>query len=163
MNETMMHIRLLLRSELMLARSNADRLMSQSKLLIVALGLILITVTMVNVGAYDLLAERYGNANAAFLIAGANAVLAVGLILAASRMQPGKEEEMVREIREFALAELSADAEGIKQDLNQVKDNVERIRTGLSGGGGGIASAASLAPIAGMVIGALKRRRNQNS
>jgi len=96
---------------------------------------------------------------AAFLVAAANGVLAIGLIYAGRERPPGPEEQMVQEIREMALTELSADVDAIKQDFTQLGADVERIRSGftaLTGGGGTGAGWASLGPIVGLLTELLK-------
>ena len=81
------------------------------KLYSIAFGLLLLTVVMVNIGAYQFLSQTHGNTVAAFLVAAANGVLAILLIYAGRQRPPGPEAEMVREIRDMALTELSADRE----------------------------------------------------
>jgi hypothetical protein len=115
---------------------------------------------MVNLGSFELLAERFGKGPAAFLVAGVNAALAVVLLLLAGRLRPGPEEQMVQDIRDLALAELSADAEAVRQGLDAVTSDLERIRTGigaLTGGAG--AGLGNLAPVVGLLVEALKRRK----
>ena len=162
MNETMMKLRILTRAEMTLARANARRVGLRSILFAVAIGLILLAVIMVNVGAYRLLAESYGPAQGAFIVAAVNAVLAVLVVIAANMQKPGAEENMVREIREMALAELSNDAEEVKQTFSSLAADVKRIQSGFSalGSGGGLMGGlGGLAPLLGMLIEALKRRK----
>ena len=156
-----MKLRILGRAEITLARINAQRTANRAKLYAIAIGLVLLAVVMVNVGAYQLLAEIYGNATAAFLVAVGNGVLAAVLVFAAAQFKPGPEEQMVREIREMALAELTADVDELKQEFTQLGADVKRIRSGFAAftGGGGIGAGwASLAPVVTMLIDALKRR-----
>jgi hypothetical protein len=161
MDELLMKLRILARAEITLARINSQRIANRIKLLSIAIGAVLLTVVMVNVGAYQLLAETYSNATAAFLVAAGNAALAIALVLAARQLQPGPEEQMVREIREMALAEVTADVDAIKQDFTEIGDNVKRIRTGFAGlsSGGGIGSWTGLASVVGMLVEALKRAK----
>ena len=161
MNETMMKLRILTRAEMTLARANARRVGLRSILFAVAIGLILLTVVMVNLGAYQLLSESYGSANGAFLVALVNGVLAVVLVVVARAQKPGAEESMVREIREMALAELSRDAEDVKQTFSDLSTDVKRIKSGFSalGSGGLSGGLTGLAPLLGMLIEALKRRK----
>ena len=162
MDETLMKLRILARTEMTIARIHGQRMANRFKLYSIAIGLLLLTVVMVNVGAYQFLSQTYGNSMAAFLVAAANGVLAIGLIYAGRERPPGPEEQMVQEIREMALTELSADVDAIKQDFTQLGADVERIRTGftaLTGGGGVSAGWASLGPIVGLLTELLKGRK----
>jgi ferritin-like protein len=99
---------------------------------------------------------------AALIVAFANAVLAVLVMLVAARIKPGPEEEMVKEIRELALTELSADADEIKQSFAQIGSDIERIRSGFSSVSGVLGSAqaglGSLSPVLGLLTGMLKNK-----
>ena len=69
---------------------------------------------------------------------------------------------MVHEIREMALAEVTADVDELKADFTQLGADVKRIKTGFSalGSGGGIgAGLAGLVPVIGMIIDAAKHLR----
>lgn len=162
MDETLLKIRVLTRAEMTLAKANARRIAVRSRLYAVALGMILLTVVMVNIAAYEYLSTVKGDAMAALLVALANALLSVLVIFVASRIRPGPEEEMVKEIRELALAELSADADGIKQNFAQISSDIERIRSGFSSVSGVLGSAhgglASLGPMLGMLTSMLKKK-----
>lgn len=161
-NDTIMKLRILARAEITLARINLQRTANRAKLYAIAIGLALLAVVMVNIGCYQLLAETYSNAVAAFLLAAGNGALAGVVLLAVGRLQPGPEEKMVHEIREMALAEVTADVEEIKADFTQLGADVKRIQTGFSalGSGGGIGTGlAGLVPVIGMIIDAAKHLR----
>jgi len=162
MDETLLKIRVLTRAEMTLAKANARRIAARSRLYAIAVGMILLTVIMINIAAYEYLSTLKGDAVAALLVALANGVLAVVVIFVASRIKPGPEEEMVKEIRELALSELSADADGIKQNFAQISSDLERIRSGFSSVSGVLGSAnsglGSLGPILGMLTSMLKKK-----
>jgi len=160
MNETMIKLRILMHAEYTLARVNLRRLVNKTILAVIAIGLLLLVVVMTNVGAYELLAESYGAAKGAFLVALGNAVLAVLTVLAGRQLKPGPEEKMVQEIRELTLAELSADAEGIRQSFASIAKDVKGIQSGFSTIGGGLgAGLTSLGPLIGLLVETLKNRR----
>lgn len=164
MHEIIMKLRILARAEITLARINAKRLANRAILYAIAIGLVLLAVVMINVGAYQLLAETYNNAIAAFLVAAGNGVLAALLLFAARQFQPGPEEQIVREIREMALAEVTADVDEIKADFARLGADVNRIRTGFSalGSGGSIGiGLISLAPVIATIIEAVKQRSKE--
>ena len=162
MDETLLKLRVLTRAEMTLAKANARRMAARSRLYAIALGMVLLTVVMINIAAYEYLTTLKGEAIAALLVALANGVLAVLVIFAASRIQAGPEEEMVKEIRELALSELSADAEGVKQSFAQISADVERIRSGFSSVSGlfgsGHSGLGSLGPLLGMLTSMLRKK-----
>ena len=157
MDELLLKLRILARAEITLAQIGAQRVANRIKLLSIAIGALLLTVVMINVGAYQLLAETYSQVAAAFLVAAGNGALAIAMVFAAGQFRPGPEEQMVREIREMALTELAADVGAIQQDFNELSADVKRIRTGfaaLGSGGGGVWSG--LTSILGMLVGAFR-------
>ena len=160
MNETMIKLRILMHAEYTLARVNLRRLVNKTMLAAIGIGLVLLAVVMTNVGAYELLAESQGAAKGAFLVAAGNAFLAALVVFAARQLKPGPEEEMVQEIRQLTLAELSADAEGIRQNFASIAKDVKGIQTGFSAIGGGLgAGLTSFGPLIGLLVDTLKSRR----
>ena len=98
MDETLLKLRVLTRAEMTLAKANARRVAARSKLYAVALGMILITVVMINFAAYEYLTLQMSNAASALVVAAVNAAVALLVIFVASRIKPGPEEEMVKGI-----------------------------------------------------------------
>jgi HAMP domain-containing protein len=161
MDETLMKIRILVKAETTLLKASARRAGMRGRLYAVAIGLILLTVIMVNLAAYQYLSETRSAAVAALIVAIVNAVLAVIVIVMAVRIEPGPEESMVREIRELALTELSADMNAVKEEFGQVKNDLEKVKNGVSSALGmfksGGAGIGSLAPILGLITSMLKK------
>jgi hypothetical protein len=162
MDETIMKLRILVRAETTLARLHARILARRLLLALLALGAALLTIGLINLGAYELLEARFGGGTGAFLLAGVNATLAGLLLAVASRHSPGPEEQMVVEIRELALTELSADAEAVRAGFNELSSDLERIRRAVSAltGRGGGPGLASLAPLVGLAVDTLKSRKS---
>ncbi len=162
MDDTLLKLRVLTRAEITLARANGRRIAARSRLYAIALGMVLLTVIMVNLAAYEYLSSLKGETVAALIVALTNAILAILVILVASRIKPGPEEEMVREIREMALTELSADVDDIKQSFAQIGSDIERIRSGFSSVSGVLGSAqaglGSLSPVLGLLTSMLKNK-----
>lgn len=162
MNETMLKLRIWARAEASLGKINARRTGQRLAMLGVSVGLTVLTVGMLNLGAYEYLAETHGKAEAAFMLAGGNALLAVLVALAAQRSSSRPEEAMVREIREMAMAELSADAEQLREEFRRVSQHVRRIENGLSAisnaSSSGVAMMATVGPVLEMIVHALKQR-----
>jgi hypothetical protein len=161
MDETLMKIRILIKAETTLLKASARRAGMRGRLYAVAIGLVLLTVVMVNLAAYQFLAETISPATAALIVGVVNAVLAVIVMVMATRIQPGPEEDMIKEIRELALTELSADMDVVKEEFNQVKNDLGKVKTGVSSALGmfksGGAGISSMAPILGLITSMLKK------
>lgn len=160
-NETILKLRIWARAETTLAKIGARRTGQRFTAIAIAVGLALLTVGMLNLGTFELLAETYGRAKGAYFLAAGNGLLAVLLVGAAQRNRPGPEEEMVVEIREMALAELQADAEEIKAEFNRLTGHVRRIEDAvstLSGSGSTLAKISTVAPVIELAVQALKHR-----
>ena len=162
MDETLLKLRVLTRAEMTLAKANARRVAARSRLYAVALGMILISVVMVNLAAYEYLTTLMSDAASALVVATVNAAVALLVIFVASRIKPGPEEEMVKEIRELALTELSVDADGIRKNFAKIGSDIERIRSGFSSVSTAMGSAqaglGSLSPVLGMLTSMLKKK-----
>ena len=161
MDETLLKLRILARAEMTLARANARRKGIKASLVIVALGLVLLTVILVNLAAYEHLSQTHSRDISAIILAAVNAVLAVIVLIVAGRQKPGPEEQMVEEIREMAMTELSADFEQVREGFSQVSDDVKKIKSGISTFTGAVGSAGSglggLAPVLSLLTHALKK------
>ena len=166
MEETLIKLRILAGAEMTLARIRARRLARHGAFYAIAVGMLLLALVMVNIGAYQLLTETYTESAAAFILAGGNALLAVLLIFGTYSVRPGPEEAMAREIRDMALNELAADADALKDDFSRLGADVKRIRTGfsiLSHGKSIGAGIAGLAPVISILMEMVKRRREKKA
>jgi len=162
MSDIVQKVRVLSRIEIALLKIHLRTLARQTLLCAVGLLLTLLAVAMVNVAIYLFLAGRLDRDVAALIVAALNAVLAVGLFLMAKNTRPGAEAAMVEEVRDLAVAGLRADAEAVARDLNQVKTDVERIRSGFSRGGS-LRSLMLLGPLIDVVSSSLKRSKIKDS
>ena len=163
MNTSAQKIRLLTRAEMALLRIHMRVAAKQSALYATAILLVLLSVLMLNVAAYFALNESFGKDVAALIVAAVNAVLAIILMLIASRTKPGPEAEMAQEIRDLAVAEINADVDRIRDGVNEVRADVQRIRSGFSGlvGGGSGFSLLQLGPLLDLLIGILRKAKNK--
>ena len=161
MDETLMKLRILAKAETTLLKASARRAAMRARLFAVAIGLVLLTVIMLNVAAYQYLLESMSAGQAALLVGAVNAVLAAVAVLAAMRIQPGPEEAMVRDIREMALAELSGDVDLAKDEFVRISGDLNRIRTNVSAALGifksGAPGAGSVGPLLGIITKMLKK------
>jgi len=163
MDNTLIKLKLLARTESTLLRLQAQRTGKQIVLLALAVGMVVLTVVMLNVGTFALLADSVGYANAGFIMAGANALLATVLVILALILKPGREEQMAREIREMVVHDISSDAEKVKEQVTKVSDGVREFQSGLSsfsaGIHGGLSSLASLGPLISSILDLIRRRK----
>ena len=161
MEETILKLRILAKAETTLMKANARRAAMRAQLFAMAIGLLLLAVVMVNVAGFEFLSETMSEGSAAATMALVNGALAVIVIFAATRIQPGPEEAMVQDIREMALAELSADADGVKEEFNRISTDLKSIRSGVSQALGflrpGSSAAGSLTPLLGLITSMLKK------
>jgi sugar phosphate permease len=123
-----------------------------------------LTVGMINMGIFELLAETYGRVKGAFYLAGANAAIAAILVLIAVLKKPGPEQAMVAEIRDMALDELHADADAIKAEYDRIADHVRQIEdtvSTLTGSGSTLSKVTALSPVVELAVEALKSRHDK--
>ncbi len=161
MDETLMKLRILASAEIKLAQLKAKRQVNRAILVAIAVGLLLLAVVMVNLGAYQLLTETYSESLSAFVIAAGNAVLAFLVAFAVCRFQAGSDEKMAQEIRDMALDEFTADVGQLKEGLGS---DVKRLRTGvsiLSRGSQIGAGLASIAPLIATIFEAVREHRKE--
>lgn len=164
MTDPIMKLQILARSEMALLRIQTRRNATRTVLLVVALVFVLLALGMLNFAGYQALAATQGPATAAMLVALADGVIAIIVVVISRGAGPNTEQEkMVRDIRDLAYNELGADFDEVKEKITQVTDDVRRIRSGLSGvtSGSYAGLANNLAPILGLLIGAIKKSRNK--
>ncbi len=162
MDDLVLKFRILLRAESAIRNSQIRLAVRQARLTAVGLVLALLALGMLNVSIYLALATRLGESTAALLLAVVNGVLALTLILIAGRMETGPEVEMAEEIRELAITELAADADQLKQEVQQVRSDVQGISDGfrrLLSGDLTRLGLPNLSPLVGVLASALKSRK----
>jgi phosphate/sulfate permease len=163
MTDPILKLQILARSEMALFRLQASRNATRTVLIIIALLFALLALAMLNFAGYQWLSETKSPAIAALLMAVVNGVLALIVVGVSRSAGPNEEQEkMVRDIRDLAYNELSADFDEVKAGITKVTDDVSRIRSGFSAFTGGSNNLANnLAPILSLLIGAIKKSRNK--
>jgi outer membrane murein-binding lipoprotein Lpp len=133
MSRVTRNLQLLWRSERVLAEARF-KLISRKMVMAVMAGIAgLFALGMFNMAGYFALEQSVGSPAAA-LIVGIVDVLVAGLLLAVAQgLQPGPEEDMVREVRDMAINEIGADVEDVQQKLVQLRDDVEAVRSNITG------------------------------
>ena len=161
MTAVMLKLRIWVHAETALLKINARRTSQRFTALAIALGLAILSVGMINIGIFELVAESYGRVKGAFYLAGGNGLLAAVVVVVAQRAKPGLEEEMVAEIREMALTELQSDADEVKAEFERIADRVRRIEnsvSALTGSGSSLSKLSTLGPVVELATHALKHR-----
>jgi hypothetical protein len=156
MSNPVLKLQILARAELTLAQIHARRAASRSALFSVAMVFLLLGLGMLTLAGYHALVPTLGAAWSAFVVALVDLVIGGAVLLAARRAGPKEsEEKLARELRDLAYAEISADIDEMKTELEQIASEVRRIRSGL---GTMIGSAsASLGPLVGLLTKMVKR------
>ncbi len=162
MDDLVLKFRILLRAEAAIRNSQIRLAVRQARLTAVGLVLALLALGMLNVSIYLALETRLGGSTAALLLAVVNGILALILILAAGRMKTGPEVDMAEEIRDLAVTEIAADADELKQELQQIRAEVTQISSGfrrLLGGDLSLLGLPNLSPLIGVLASSLKSRK----
>jgi hypothetical protein len=129
----MQKLRILARAELALARIKVQRTGFQAALFAVAALFALVGLALLNLAAYHALAPHLGPALAALTIAATNLLLAALAVTIALKARPGgAEEKMAQEIRDRASDEIKKDVEDVRDDINRISDEIAGIRAGFS-------------------------------
>ena len=148
MNEFAMKMRIWLRAEMTLFKAEANRRSTQAILAAISLGCVLVALIFVNMGAFFVLTESEIDSRAAFILAGVNLALAVVPFLMRRQTKPGAEEQMIREIREMALEEITKDANEVAAGFASLGESVNQLKSAVSsfsGGGFGLGPALTFA------------------
>ena len=164
MTEPLQKVRILSRAEMVLLKIHLRSLAKKTILYAAGLLVVLLAVGMFNLAAYMFLAERLAPPVAALLLAAFNAVIAMGLFLTAKATRPGPETHLAEEVRDLAVAALQADADAVRANLNEVKADVHRIRSGISGmfgGSGSLGGLMHIGPLLDVVTSSLKRAKSK--
>jgi flagellar basal body-associated protein FliL len=101
----------------------------------VALGLVavLVTLVMVNITAYLYLATTRTPLEAAAILTGMNILVAVLFFVLASRQTVGAEATSIEDIRDFAWEQVSSDLNEVKQQANDFKNSVVKVKKTVDG------------------------------
>ena len=133
MSDTTFKLQLLVRAELALVKIYARRTMVRATAIAVALVFGLMGLAMLNFAAYQVLLETRTPGMAAFYVALGDAVCAVLVVLAAGKLgSSAAEEEMAKQIRDMAYAEVGKDVEVVKLRVEELSDEVKSISSGVS-------------------------------
>jgi len=156
-------LRILWRTERLLAEIRLRQLMRRASLLAIAAVLGLFAVAMLNVAGYVYLVPLVEPTGAALLVAAADAVVAAIMALAALPQKPGPEVKVLEEIRDMALSDLEAEAQSLGADLRQVRTEIEGVRQAVSSFAHGPLQALSpqvITPIVTLIASLLRGKKD---
>lgn len=145
-------LRLYLRSELLVGEIRLKAQMRKISLIVFAALIGLMALVFLNIGAYQMLLAGWGPIKAPFILAVANIVLAIMLVLIAAFTRPGPDLIAAKELRDLTSATLES----------ELKSNPAAAAFGSITGINGLASwdnAKFLVPIISAIIRSLKRRK----
>ena len=132
MSRVRRNLQLLWRSERVMAEARL-KLISRKLVLAVIAGIAcLIAVSMLNLAAYLALITVVSKPLAALIVAVINLVIAGLMVAIAQGLQPGPEEEMLREVRDIALGDLGSEVDDVQAQLLRLREDVEGVRASIT-------------------------------
>lgn len=133
MDEIFVKLRLLAKAEAILVRLHLRRVVRQVSLVLAAALFGLLALAMLNVALFLYLAPQFGQAHAALAVAVLDLVVAVGAVMAASRVGLGPEAAAAESLRDTVSSQLAADADRLRAQVEDLQQDIKRIRESLSG------------------------------
>lgn len=132
MSNVSRNLKLLWRSEKILSEAKLG-LTSRKLVLGVSAGIAgLFACGMINLALFFAFEPEVGSAWAAGIVGALNIILATILVIFSQNLKPAPEEDMVREVRDIALAELATEVEDVQTKLLQLRDDVQSARAGIT-------------------------------
>lgn len=156
MNELMMKLKILFRSEMMLLKTENARRMNAALLSAIAVGALLIAILFLNIGLFYTFSENAVYANAAFWLALLNVVIAAIPLLIVKTRKASAEEALVQSIRDMAMEELTQDFTKANQEFEDLGKRIKQVKSGLSSVGTG--GLTGMGPLLGLAIELLKKK-----
>lgn len=144
--------RLYLRSELLVGEIRLKVQLRKFSLLLAAALIGLMALVFLNIAAYQMLLVTWGPVKAPFILAVANILLAIILVVSAAFATPGPDLIAAKELRDLTSATLES----------ELKSNPAAAAIGSMAGLNGLGSwdsARFLVPIISAIIRSLKRRK----
>ncbi len=161
MNDPILKLKLLVKTEMTLGRLHARRAASQAVLAAVALFFVLLGLGMLNFAGYQSLSVRFSPAVAALSIAILDIIIGLTVLRISTHSgSESDEEKMAQEIRDLVYSELNNDVKAVKAEFTKVTDDVYRIRSGFNAlTSGKIGGAVGLLPLLDLLTKAVKKKK----
>jgi len=118
------NLRILLRSEGILAREQIQITSRKLVLAVVAAIATLFALGFLNIAAYFALEFELGQAPAALIVSVANIVIAVIFVVVARNQVSGPNVEMVREVRDMAVTDIEDQVKSVEQNVRQLGSDI---------------------------------------
>jgi type VI protein secretion system component VasK len=132
MSNVTRNLKLLWRSEQILAEAKLSLLTRKLVLGVVAGIACLLAWGMINIALFFAFEPKLGQAWSAAIVGGLDFVFAAILIMVAQNLRPAPEEDMVREVRDIALSEIGSEVDEVQEKLQQVRNDMEAAREGIT-------------------------------
>ena len=127
MNRISRNISIVLRAEQSIARRRMAVLRNQSGLMVFAGLVAVVGIIMLNVAAFYELSTTMSPQKSALIIALVNLVLAVVLVVIASRMSAAKDIQPMEELRDLAISDLEIEIQSATDELSDIGKSVRRM------------------------------------
>ncbi|MFT5730704.1 MAG: hypothetical protein ACI8PB_004892 [Desulforhopalus sp.] len=158
MNDPVLKINLLVRSELALARIQTRRAVSRIILSLIALVFVLLGLGMFNFSIYQAFIASFSPAVAGSFVALINLFLAGVIFMFAGKIgTESNEEKMAQEIRDLVYAELNSDVTSVKSEMSKVSDDIKKIRRGFNSF---TETTGSIIPLFSLLTKAVSKKSN---
>ncbi len=127
MENFMRSLKLLWRSERLLAEHQLK--LGTQRIVFIALAALVAVfgLAMLSMAAFFALVPYWGHALAALVVGGTDFILAAVLVIYAGSLKPGKEVEMVTEVRDMALNDIEEEVALAEAELVSLKDDVQKF------------------------------------
>jgi hypothetical protein len=159
MADPIYRLQTLARAEMAVAQVHASRAASRGALFSVGMVFGLLAIGMLTLAGYNFLIPVVGEGVAALIVALVDTVLAVVVLLIARKAGPSEnEEQLAREMRDLAYAEIGNDIERVKRDLERISSDVRSIRSGFMSTASTIASGVG--PLLGLFAKSAKKKES---
>lgn len=132
MSNVTRNLKLLWRSEQILAESKIGLTSRKIVLGVVAGIACLFAWGMLNMALFFFFETEFGRAGSGLMVGLLDILLAAIILIVVQNLKPAAEEEMVREVRDIALAELGSEVDEVQAKLMQLRDDVEATRDGIA-------------------------------
>ncbi|WP_394173741.1 hypothetical protein [Thalassotalea litorea] len=143
MNAHMLKFKILYKAQAGLLELSVSQLISRLIFILLALCLFLITFVFINIGCYQLLATQIGQWQSAFVLGTVNLALTLLMLWFGRSKPPSKEQVILEQAREMAIAEIQADGQQVKNLMSP----------------GNLSSGTGLITLVSMMLDIIRRRK----
>ncbi len=121
------NLKILWRTESMIAENRMNIVMRQMGFLALAGLVAVFGLAMLDVAAFFALRDIWGDAQAALAVGLGNFLIAIVVVIFARGLTEGPEMQPVREVRDMAMDELAAEAAHVQTEIRALRDEVRGV------------------------------------